>query len=358
MILLDIGFRFAAMALLGLLALLMLRRGREHLSGLLALAFVAGLVSYLILSGPMQATLPGWLEAGLLAAALANPLLFWALTRSMFDERFRLKPLHGAFLAVVEILGFLSVLAHTIERGTVPGSVVAAYAGPLLRVASVAFIVAAIVVAHRRAVPPLSIARRKVRVMFVSIVGAYMLLIVLSELLLGGSKPHPVVSLLNAAAVLAIVAGVCVGLLTPRLGLLLEPARANAGGGELAAEQELVERLDKAMAERAYRREGLTIGQLAEQLQMQEHRLRALINSRLGFRNFAEFLNRHRVAEACERLADPAQSKTSILTICLELGYGSIGPFNRAFKQATGTTPTQYRRERLEGNPERGGAVN
>lgn len=354
MILLDIGFRFAAMALLGLLALLMLRRGREHLSGSLALAFVAGLVSYLILSGPMQAALPDWLEAALLAAAVANPLLFWALTRSMFDDRFRLRPLHGAFFAVVETLGFLSVLALPIERGTVPGSVVATYASTVLRLASVAFIIAAIVVAHRRTVPPLTVGRRKVRVAFVSIVGAYMLLIVLLELLLGGSKPHPIASMLNAAAVLAIVAGVCVGLLTPRLNLLLEPARAQAVGAELAtAEQALIERLDRAMAERAYRREGLTIGQLAEQLQTQEHRLRALINTRLGFRNFADFLNRHRIAEACERLADPAQSKTAILTIGLELGYGSIGPFNRAFKQETGTTPTLYRRERLAGKPER-----
>ena len=32
-----------------------------------------------------------------------------------------------------------------------------------------------------------------------------------------------------------------------------------------------------------------------------------------------------------------------ILTIALECGYGSIGPFNRAFRQRFGMTPTEYR---------------
>ncbi|WP_414673883.1 helix-turn-helix domain-containing protein [Marinimicrobium sp. UBA4509] len=32
-----------------------------------------------------------------------------------------------------------------------------------------------------------------------------------------------------------------------------------------------------------------------------------------------------------------------MMNIALDLGYGSIGPFNRAFKRHTGLTPTQYR---------------
>jgi len=36
-----------------------------------------------------------------------------------------------------------------------------------------------------------------------------------------------------------------------------------------------------------------------------------------------------------------------ILTIALDAGFGSIGPFNRAFKTHTGLTPTEYRRARL-----------
>jgi len=40
-----------------------------------------------------------------------------------------------------------------------------------------------------------------------------------------------------------------------------------------------------------------------------------------------------------------------ILTIALDAGFGSIGPFNRAFKTQTGVTPTEYRRTRLGAAP-------
>jgi AraC-like DNA-binding protein len=43
------------------------------------------------------------------------------------------------------------------------------------------------------------------------------------------------------------------------------------------------------------------------------------------------------------RLADPAQDHLPVLTIALDCGYGSIGPFNRAFKARFGVTPSQYR---------------
>lgn len=352
-ILLDIGFRFAAMALLGILATLVVRRGRRHPSESFALAFVAGLVSYLVLSGPMGAALPMWLQVALLAGALANPLLFWLLTRSIFEDGFRLRLQHGVVLLVVETLGFLSVLAREGQRDAMPWAGLDVHAGTALRFISIALIVAAIVVAHGRGGAKLTDGHRKARVSFVSVVGAYMLVVVLSEILLGGVAPHPVASMLNAAVVLTIVAGVCVTVLAPRLGLLLEPVRPSPAGVELDfADQALVQRLEKAMSDRAYSREGLTIGQLADQLHTHEHRLRALINTRLGFRNFADFLNRHRIAEACERLSDPAQSDRSILTIGLDLGYGSIGPFNRAFKLETGLTPTQYRHGKLADRPE------
>jgi AraC-like DNA-binding protein len=36
------------------------------------------------------------------------------------------------------------------------------------------------------------------------------------------------------------------------------------------------------------------------------------------------------------------------LTIALDAGFQSLGPFNRAFKAHTGMTPTDFRRDRLE----------
>lgn len=114
-----------------------------------------------------------------------------------------------------------------------------------------------------------------------------------------------------------------------------------------AADRVAVERLLAEMAAEAWRREALTIGALAEELGMPEHRLRRLINQRLGYRNFAEFLNAHRIEAAKRRLADPAEARMTVATIAFDLGYGSLGPFNRAFRAATGQTPTAWRRHAL-----------
>jgi AraC-like DNA-binding protein len=111
----------------------------------------------------------------------------------------------------------------------------------------------------------------------------------------------------------------------------------------------LARRLAGAMEDRIYREAGLTVGGLASRLHAPEHRLRRLINRELGYRNFSSFLNTHRIADACERLADPGRAREQILTIALDLGYGSIAPFNRAFRGETGTTPTAWRREALRG---------
>ena len=101
------------------------------------------------------------------------------------------------------------------------------------------------------------------------------------------------------------------------------------------------------MVDEAWRREGLTIGDLARELDAPEHRPRRLINQRLGHRNFADFLNGHRIAAAQRRLADPAEARTTVAAIAFDLGFGSLGPFNRAFRAATGATPTDWRRQAL-----------
>jgi len=33
-----------------------------------------------------------------------------------------------------------------------------------------------------------------------------------------------------------------------------------------------------------------------------------------------------------------------VITIAMDAGFQSLGPFNRAFKATTGVTPTEYRR--------------
>jgi AraC-like DNA-binding protein len=115
-------------------------------------------------------------------------------------------------------------------------------------------------------------------------------------------------------------------------------------------EVSLLKRLERALeTDRIFVQEGLTIGALAEHLGTGEHVLRAVINQGMGFRNFNDFLHAWRIREACEKLARPEHAREPVLAIAMEVGYGSIGAFNRAFKERVGMTPTDYRRNSVNG---------
>ncbi len=106
----------------------------------------------------------------------------------------------------------------------------------------------------------------------------------------------------------------------------------------------LVDRIHHVMEnERLYAQPGLTIGELATKVSMQEYRLRRLINQKLHYRNFNQYLNQYRIAEAAKRLQDPTESDVAISTIALDVGYASLSSFNKAFKELQGVTPTIFR---------------
>ncbi|MEO0327020.1 MAG: helix-turn-helix domain-containing protein [Pseudomonadota bacterium] len=109
-------------------------------------------------------------------------------------------------------------------------------------------------------------------------------------------------------------------------------------------EASLLTRLQDSMQEEIWRQEGLTIGKLAEALNGPEHRLRKVINQGLGYRNFAAFVNERRIEAACEVLSDPIKADTPIINIAYDVGYASLGPFNRAFKEIVGESPTEFRK--------------
>ncbi|MES3008643.1 MAG: helix-turn-helix transcriptional regulator [Pseudomonadota bacterium] len=106
----------------------------------------------------------------------------------------------------------------------------------------------------------------------------------------------------------------------------------------------LVDRVHHVMeSKRLYAQTGLTIGMLASSVSMQEYRLRRLINQKLHYRNFNQYLNQYRIAEAARRLQDPAEITLPISSIALDVGYASLSSFNKAFKEVHGVTPSIYR---------------
>ncbi len=97
-----------------------------------------------------------------------------------------------------------------------------------------------------------------------------------------------------------------------------------------------------------YREAGLTISGLAKKLNMPEYRLRSFIHKQLGFRNFNAMLHQYRIEDASQALADSSKQNLPVLTIALSVGYQSITPFNNAFREIKGVTPSEYRKKNQE----------
>lgn len=96
-----------------------------------------------------------------------------------------------------------------------------------------------------------------------------------------------------------------------------------------------------------YREAGLTISMLAKKLNLPEYRLRAFIHKQLGYRNFNAMLHEYRIEDASTALAefvDNDKPNVPVLTIALSVGYQSITPFNNAFRELKGVTPSEFRK--------------
>ena len=195
--------------------------------------------------------------------------------------------------------------------------------------------------------------RRVLRLFFVGIISLQVAAVLIAELALGGALPPGWLQLSNVIIIAILTLGLAVLMLRLNheffeLQSVPVSAAADTDTSALgAAENILREKLLTLMDDGCYRETGLTIRVLAEKLGYPEHQLRRLINGHLGYRNFSAFLNSYRIAAAKQHLADPERARTPVLTIALNLGYASLGPFNRAFKETTGTTPTEFRRQKL-----------
>ena len=352
----DGVLRGGAASLFGLLALLFARDWSKSLTARLGAPLSIAALAYLALL-PMPET-GGWEMVAVQFMTFAAPALFWLFTASWFDDDFRLRPRHWAVLAVTILLGFG---AHSVIALDAPGGrLVLEFTGLAergvrfaFRLVSVVLVFLAVVTALRGWRADLVESRRRARLTLSIAVGAGVVLALLASLPMGGWPMPMLWRLLTAGAMLVLAAGVAVTMLDWRDPALLAPAaRAPPAPVQPARHDDtsLLTRLAAEMSRtRLYRQDGLTITAVAARLGVPEYRLRRAINQGLGARNFNAYLNSFRLAEARAALADPAQRAVPILTIALDAGFGSLAPFNRAFRQTEGCTPSEYRARTLEG---------
>ncbi len=134
------------------------------------------------------------------------------------------------------------------------------------------------------------------------------------------------------------------------LGLSQESSPAHSDDGEAAEparsiNEEQVRRLeDLMMRVKVYQDPELNREGLADSMGISPRSLTTLINGHFGV-TFYEFVNHYRVLETQGRLADPANTDMTVQRIFEDAGFNSKSTFNTLFKKATGTTPSEYRRQ-------------
>lgn len=100
---------------------------------------------------------------------------------------------------------------------------------------------------------------------------------------------------------------------------------------------------DHMKSSKSYLNPDLSLSQLAAELNISSHYLSQVINEQFNL-NFFDFVNKYRVEAFKEKVKDPEFRNYSLLGIAFECGFNSKSAFNRIFKQATGLTPSQYKK--------------
>ena len=189
--------------------------------------------------------------------------------------------------------------------------------------------------------------RRRLRKIFIAIVGTFVFAMILGERLLIPWQSAALFDLhITLSMVGALLSSVMLWIMfRPDAAAYLDPFRSEGGVAvERPPDDSDLESLRRVLdVERVYHDSELTVASLAARVAIPEYRLRRVIHERLQYRNFNALLHRYRIEEACVLLADAEQRHLPILTIALTVGYNSINPFNRAFRELKGMTPSEFR---------------
>lgn len=305
------------------------------------LAVVSGSMA-LSLMAPWTADAPTWVRWAVAIGGSATCNGFWLVSRALFRGEGAVRGVHVLVATCVALL----IAAHQLAglaAAPLPSSLALGMDG-VLTLSSSILLGLTLLEPLRSLGGRHAPTERRLRLAFAGLFAAC----VLSTTVLGALAPAwPAAAAIHGLA----IAGWAMTMLGVAHALLLHRARhplaspsaklalPQAGDGDARLVAELRRQLEDL---HAYREPELKVADLAARLGVPEHRVSRLIGQSLGEANFNQWVNRHRVAHARRLLADPACS-ASILDISGDAGFASLGPFNRAFKAATGMTPSAYR---------------
>lgn len=356
MLFFDAIIRYGCIAVLLLFAAFAARDGWRVPAARWGVALTISVAAMLIGTAPAGLQPPFWLYVPVRLLDMVNIVLVWIFCRALLEDDFRAGWLEWGALAVYMVM---TLPFRLMDFGLVTRQDSFFWLDASQDVMSLAMFVHLMYAALHGRADDLVEPRRRARLMLILLAGVGTIFAVFAENLF--SRDHePLVSIFRAAVALVATLWGIFWLLRLHPELLAfqplqEPGPSHAPTVD-ARDASAHARLLEIMQAGAYAEPGLTIGGLADKVGVPEHQLRALINQSLGYRNFSAFLNQYRIDAAKAALSDPDQGRTPVLTIAMDTGFGSLAPFNRAFKAAENTTPTQFRKLAMEKlvDPEKG----
>lgn len=331
-----------AVATVSLLVLLW-RRPRNDAETIFAV--VSGSMALSLMS-PWMAGAPGWMSWAVAIGGSATCNGYWLVSRALFRGKDGVGAIHVSVAGGVALL----IAAYRIAAWDAAGAASpwSSVLHSLLTLASSTLLVLTFLEALRGWSSELPSAERRMRVAFMLLFAT----VVLAATLVGAlGQAWPAVAEVRsgviAACAVAMILFTHQALRHRSRVPLPQPAQPKAArrvAGSLCEEEARLVNVLRHQLEvlQVYREPELKVVDLARRIGTAEHKLSRLIAHALGEKNFNQMVNRHRIAYACRRLADPA-ARATVLDISADAGFASLGPFNRAFKAATGRTPTDYR---------------
>ncbi len=346
---LDIFIRGAGISACLFFCMLLLSQGIKEQTVWRGILYAFCVSAYLLWSAPWFGIFPSEVKAVILVLTLYNPLLFWLANRALFNDAMSFSRLELVVSTLYSFVTFALIISRYQDADGAANVLAIGY-----RITAFAMVLQSLFQMIREYGDDLLNPRRRMRIFLFGILGSYLVGLFVVRLIFPDTTPPDSILTLNALTVtiLAIANNfVCVNFRTellppPKMPDSIALQHEKFDHSDIATpEAQLIAKVISAMEnDYVYREEALTVPALARAVGAQEYLLRRAINQGLGYRNFSQFLNSYRLSEIRTALCDTEKSHLPILTIAFDAGFNSIGPFNRAFKQAYGVTPSQFRR--------------
>jgi len=335
----NIILQVSCVTILAIIGTLLIKCGKNDVNTWVGVGLVASVICYLILpSSFVQCNRLLFLIS--VTGSISIPVIFFLLTKAVFDDHFHPSWKIAVSFGVQIATHFWVYLPDVSSLG--PLARQTCYI--ISQIVAIGFVIAAIYTAVKTSKGDLVEARVRFRSIFIFVTAALIGITLIVEAMPILKESINALQILQRSSIFGLSLFFVINNFHVKSGFFfrIEPPKEKPVAQE---DSQLRKKLEVLInEEKVYRKEGLTIKELAEMMSEQEYKVRRLINGELGFRNFNDFLNKYRVHEACAILNDASQNRKTILEIAYGLGYQSIGPFNKAFKEVTQTTPTAYRK--------------